>query len=137
MIHGVFSGVTKNMINGAATISWQSMLANMLDAPIAELPVCDNVNACQNLVDTGTLRNGISNAHREGSHRAYLVFLQAILEDVLNDETAGLSKCNFMPHASKGFVDVLHDLRWRVAPSQFEKLLPDVTSVAVNHRLRK
>ncbi len=31
------------------------MLADMLNAPVAELPMCYDVNATQNLVDAGTL----------------------------------------------------------------------------------
>lgn len=41
-----------------------------------------------------------------------------------------------MPHSSEGLVDVLHDLRWGVAPAQLEQLLPNMASVAVNDRLR-
>jgi len=37
-----------------------------------------------------------------------------------------------MPHATKSFIDVLHDLRWRLGPAKFKELLPDVAGVAMN-----
>lgn len=40
-----------------------------------------------------------------------------------------------MPHATQGFVDILHDLRRRFGPSQLKQLLPDMASVAVNNCL--
>jgi hypothetical protein len=50
----------------------------------------------------------------------YLLFFNTILEDVLNNKTAGLPESDFMPHASKSFVDFDHDLRGFTAPAQFE-----------------
>ena len=44
--------------------------------------------------------------------RTNLVFFQAVLKDVLYNQAARLSERNFMPHATEGFIDVLHDL-WR------------------------
>jgi hypothetical protein len=66
---------------------------------------------------------------------AYLVLFQAVLKNVLDDKAAGLTQSNLMPHASKRFVDVAHDLRWRVAPAQLEQLLPNMASIAVDHSL--
>jgi hypothetical protein len=43
------------MINGPATVSWCTMLTNMLNAPIAKLAMSNNVNACENLFDTWAL----------------------------------------------------------------------------------
>lgn len=40
-----------------------------------------------------------------------------------------------MPHAPKSLVDIAHDLRWRIAPTKLEQLLPDVASVAVDDSL--
>lgn len=51
---------------------------------------------------------------------AYLVFFQTVLEDVLNDQTARLAQSDLMPHASERFVDITHNLRRRVTPSQLE-----------------
>jgi hypothetical protein len=65
----------------------------------------------------------------------YLVFLQAVLEDVLDDQGASLTKSNFMPHTPKSLIDILHDLRWRLSPAKLEELLPDVASISVNDRL--
>lgn len=41
-----------------------------------------------------------------------------------------------MPHTFQRFVDILHDLWWRVAPTKLEQLLPDMASVAMDDRLR-
>lgn len=65
-----------------------------------------------------------------------LVVLQTILKDVLDHQTAGLSQGDLMPHTTKGIVDKLHDLGWGLSPPQLEQLLPDMTGVSVNDRLR-
>ena len=36
-----------------------------------------------------------------------------------------------MPHTTKCFVDILHDLRWRFGPAEFEELLPDMASISM------
>ena len=94
------------------------MLADVLDAPIAKLAMSDNVDACKHFIDA-----------------LALVFVDAVLEDVLDDEAPCFSEGYLMPHATKSFVNVSHDLRRRVAPAQLEELLPDMTSVAVDDRL--
>src|SRR5690242_12678749 len=66
----------------------------------------------------------------------YLVFFEAVLKDVLNNQATCLTKCYFMPHTTKSFIDILHDLWWRLSPAKFEKLLPDMTSVTMNDSLR-
>jgi hypothetical protein len=65
----------------------------------------------------------------------YLVFLKTVLEDVLHHQTARLSKGDFVPHTAESFIDVAHDLRWRIAPAKLEQLLPDMASIAVDHSL--
>ena len=67
---------------------------------------------------------------------SYLVFLETVLEYILDDQTAGLTESNLMPHAAESLVDIAHDLRRRVTPTKFEELLPDVASISVNDRLR-
>ncbi len=41
-----------------------------------------------------------------------------------------------MPHAAQRLVDVLHNLRRRLGPPELEQLLPNVTGVPVDDRLR-
>jgi hypothetical protein len=53
----------------------------------------------------------------------------------LYDEASGLTQGNFMPHATKRLVYVLHDLWWRLGPAKLEKLLPDMASIPVNDGL--
>jgi hypothetical protein len=67
---------------------------------------------------------------------AYLVFLETVLEYVLHNETASFAQSDFMPHATESFIDVAHDLRWRVAPAKLKQLLPDVASIAMDDSLR-
>jgi hypothetical protein len=43
------------MIDGATTIGGSAMFADVLNAPIAELSVGDNIDAGQHLVDTWAL----------------------------------------------------------------------------------
>ena len=56
LIHAVFGSVTDNMVNSPATISWCSMLADMLNTPVAELSMGNNVNAGKNFFNARTLR---------------------------------------------------------------------------------
>ena len=66
----------------------------------------------------------------------YLVFFQAVFEDVLNHQTTSLAKSDIMPHSTQGFIYILHNL-WRgVAPTKLEKLLPHMASISMNHCLR-
>lgn len=65
----------------------------------------------------------------------YLVLFEAVLKDVLDNQTSSLPKSHFVPHASEGLVDILHDLRRRVGPSELKQLLPNVAGVAVDDRL--
>ena len=55
LINAVFGCIAQDMFDGPATISWRSMLANVLDAPIAELPVSDDVDVVKNFIDTRAL----------------------------------------------------------------------------------
>ena len=119
LIHAVLGSEAEDVINGMVAVRDSAVLANVLDAPVAELTMSDNINAGKDLVDAGTL-----------------VILKAVLEDVLNDKTAGLTEGDLVPHTTESLVDVLHDLGRSVGPAELKELLPDVASVAVNNRLR-
>jgi hypothetical protein len=56
LVHAVLRGIADDVVNGTAAVSWCTMLADMLDAPVTELAMSDNVNACKNLLDAGALR---------------------------------------------------------------------------------
>jgi len=60
LVHTVFGGVAKNMVDSATTVSWSAMLADMLNAPIAELTVSDNVDAIEDLGNARTLNRDTS-----------------------------------------------------------------------------
>jgi hypothetical protein len=119
LIHAVLCGITQNVVDSTVTVRKSAVLADVLDAPIAELPVGDDIDASKDLVDTRTL-----------------VFVETVLEDVLDHQTASLTERDFVPHATQGLVDVLHDLRWRTAPAELEQLLPDMASIAVDDSFR-
>jgi len=55
LIRAVLSSIANDVINCSAAISRGSMLTDVLDAPVAELAVGNNVDVCQNLFDAGTL----------------------------------------------------------------------------------
>ena len=43
------------MVNGAATVSWSPVLADVLDAPVAELAMSNDVDVLQDFFDAGAL----------------------------------------------------------------------------------
>ena len=67
---------------------------------------------------------------------AYLIFLEAVLENVLHYQRARLTESNLMPHSTKSLIDILHDLRRGLTPAKFKQLLPDVTSIPMDDSLR-
>jgi hypothetical protein len=57
LVHAVLRSIADDMINGAATISWSTMFANVLNAPVTELAMSNNVNACQDFLNARALKN--------------------------------------------------------------------------------
>ena len=55
LIHAVLRSKANDMINCSAAISWSTVLADVLNTPIAELTVSNNVDASENFFNTGTL----------------------------------------------------------------------------------
>jgi len=55
LVHAVLGCITDDMVNGSTTISWSTVLANVLNAPIAKLAMGDNVNASKDLLNAGAL----------------------------------------------------------------------------------
>ena len=43
------------MVDGTATVSWKSVLTDVLDAPIPKLTMCNDVDTAQDLIDTRSL----------------------------------------------------------------------------------
>lgn len=106
------------MLDSTAFVGRSSVLADMLDAPVAKLTVRDNVNVGEHFPNAWTL-----------------VLFKTVFEDVLYDQASSLAQSNLMPHAAQSLVDILHDLRRRVTPAQLEQLLPDVACIAVDNGL--
>ena len=115
LINAVVVRVVEDVVDNAALVWRRTVLAEVLDTPVAELTMRNEINVGDDLFDG----------------RALLLF-NAVLEDVLNNETAGLAKSNLMPHATKSLVDLEHDLRRFATPAELEQLLPDMTSIAVD-----
>jgi hypothetical protein len=61
LVHTILCRVADDMVNGAAAVGGQPMLANMLNAPVAKLAMRDEVDASENFIDAGALL-WISNA---------------------------------------------------------------------------
>jgi len=119
LIHAVLCSVAQDVVDSTVAVRKSTVLTDVLDAPVAKLAVGDDIDASKDLVDARTL-----------------VLVETVLEDVLDDETASLSERDFMPHATKSLVDVLHDERRSSTPAELEQLLPDMACVAVDDRLR-
>lgn len=68
LIHAVLRCKANHVVDGASAIGDGAMLANVLDAPVSELTVGYDVNARQDLADAWAF-----------------VFLETVLEDVLDD----------------------------------------------------
>lgn len=55
LIGAIFSGVLQDVLNGATFVSRGTMLAYMLNAPVAKLTMRDNVDIGKDLADARTL----------------------------------------------------------------------------------
>ena len=55
LVHAVLGGKAKDMVDSASAVRGVSMLADVLDAPVAKLTMSDDIDAGQDLVDAGTL----------------------------------------------------------------------------------
>lgn len=55
LIHGVLGSVSNDMINGTAAVRRGTMLANMLDAPVAKLTVRHNIDVGKDFLDAWAL----------------------------------------------------------------------------------
>jgi hypothetical protein len=99
LIHAVLCGKAKDVVNGSASIGRRSVFADMLNAPIAELAVCDDIDAGKNLVDARTLAN-VSHDTVSGTGCTCLVLFETILEDILHHQTACLTESDLVPHTT-------------------------------------
>jgi len=55
LIHTVLGGEADHVVHGAAAISRGAVLADMLNAPVTKLAMCDNVDVRQDFLDARTL----------------------------------------------------------------------------------
>ena len=55
LIHAVLRSITDDVVDSSAAIGWSTVLADVLNAPISELAMSNDVNAGKNLLNAGTL----------------------------------------------------------------------------------
>ena len=55
LVHAILRSIADDMVNGSAAVSWGAMLADVLDAPVAKLPMSNDINACQDLLNARAL----------------------------------------------------------------------------------
>ena len=55
LIHAVFGSKAEDVVDGSVAVRSGPVLADVLDAPIAELAVRDDINACKDFIDAGPL----------------------------------------------------------------------------------
>lgn len=84
LIDGVFRGKAKDVLNGASAVGDRSMFANMLNTPIAELTMGNNVDTGQNFVDTRALWVCQYLSLSMTSNSTNLVVLETILKNILH-----------------------------------------------------
>lgn len=56
LVGAVLGSVANNMVDGATAVWRSTMLADMLNAPVAELTMSDDVNVGKDLLNAGSLR---------------------------------------------------------------------------------
>ena len=114
LVHAVFGSVSQDMVNGATTIRRETVLANVLNAPVAKLTMGNDINAVQDFVDARTLERTklvsrvnmreiyscVAAEVRERTIKTYFILLQTILEDILDDQATRFAQRNFVPHAT-------------------------------------
>lgn len=55
LVHAVFSSKANDVVNGSASISRRAMLTDVLNAPVSELSMGDDINVCKNLFNARAL----------------------------------------------------------------------------------
>lgn len=90
LIHAVFSSITNDMVNGTATVGGSPVLTDVLNAPITKLTMGHDIDACEDFFDTGTLSK-ISPKIAAAWIKSYLIFLEAVFEDILHHQASGFA----------------------------------------------
>lgn len=83
LVDAVAVSIDEDVVNDTSFVRWSTVLTEMLDAPVAKLSVSNEINVGNDFL------NG----------RSFLL-LDAILENVLDNQAACFTKSNFVPHAS-------------------------------------
>lgn len=55
LVHAILGGIAKNVVDRTASILRRSVFADMLNAPVSELAMSNNINACEDFIDTRPL----------------------------------------------------------------------------------
>src|ERR1700753_2082898 len=104
--------MAENVIDCSRTIVRTTVFTNMLNAPIAILSLCNDIDLLKDLLNT----------------RAFILFV-AVLKYVLNNKTASFTHGNIPPLPRECCIHKAHDLRWLNRPTKLKQLLPNVTGI--------
>jgi hypothetical protein len=59
LVDAVIVGILDNVVDDAALVGWGTVLTQMLDTPVTELTMSDEVDACNDFLNRGSLQKGI------------------------------------------------------------------------------
>ncbi len=135
LVDAVAVSVGENVVDDTALVRRRTMFAQVLDTPVSELAMSNQIDACNDFFNGRALikRSKLLVASLGNEIVGTCLFLlNTVLENVLNHQAACFAQCDLMPHTAKSLVDLEHDLRWLPAPAQLKEFLPDMTSIAMD-----
>lgn len=97
LIGAILGGITNDVIDGTASIRWGSVLANVLNAPVAKLAMGNNINVGKNLFDARTLSIARQQSPRDSGNKGLRLL---VLPCPLRDSSQRCSEqpsCQFLP----------------------------------------
>jgi hypothetical protein len=66
LVNAVIVGIVKNVVDDTAFVRGGTMLAQVLDTPVAELTVSDKVDVCNDFLNGGALRGDYGQSYSTG-----------------------------------------------------------------------
>jgi hypothetical protein len=66
LVNAVIVGIVKNVVDDTAFVRGGTMLAQVLDTPVAELTVSDEVDVCNDFLNGGALRGDYGQSYSTG-----------------------------------------------------------------------
>lgn len=90
LVSAVFGSITNDMVNSTAAVRRGAVLADMLDAPVSELSMCHNIDIGKDFFNARALWKMLDLVISL-SKLTHLVFLETVLEDVLDNQASSLT----------------------------------------------